>query len=126
MTTVRGRDCSGYVVTASTPAAECRTRCFTPRWSVHFFAFFTGRSLEGGLAWAVRIWREFVQDGQIHSLTITERPGRDDRETAWREGLRRGARFLTEGIQPGRSTDEVLALTVQIGEAVGQPPVRPW
>jgi len=67
-----------------------------------------------------------VQDGQIHSLTITERPGRDDRETAWREGLRRGARFLTEGIQPGRSTDEVLALTVQIGEAVGQPPVRPW
>ena len=84
-----------------------------------FFAFFAGRSLAGGLAWAVRIWREFVQDGQIHSLTITERPGRDDRETTWREGLRRGALFLTEGIQPGRSTDEVLALTVQIGEAVG-------
>ncbi|MGH3812986.1 MAG: glycosyltransferase family 2 protein [Pseudonocardiaceae bacterium] len=91
-----------------------------------FFAFFAGRSAEGGLAWAVRMWREFVQDGQVHSLTVTERPARDDRETAWREGLQRGARFLTEGIQPGRSPDEVVALTVQIGEALGQSPVRPW
>ncbi len=91
-----------------------------------FFAFFAGRSLQGGLAWAVRMWREFVEDGQIYSLTVTERPGRDDRDTAWREGLQRGARFLTEGIQPGRSPDEVLALSVQIGKTVGQPPIRPW
>lgn len=91
-----------------------------------FFVFFAGRSLEGGLVWAVRMWREFVEDRQVYSLTVTERPARDARERAWREGLRRGARFLTEGIQPGRSLDEVLTLTVQIGEAVGQPPVRPW
>lgn len=91
-----------------------------------FFAFFAGRSLEGGLAWAVRMWREFVEDGQVYSRTVSERPARDDRETAWREGLRRGARFLTEGIRPGRTPDEVLALTIQIGAAVGQPPVRPW
>jgi hypothetical protein len=91
-----------------------------------FFAFFAGRSLPGGLAWAVRMWREFVENEQIYSLTVTERPGRDDREAAWREGLRRGARFLTEGIQPGRSPDEVLALSVQIGKTMGQPPIRPW
>ncbi len=28
-----------------------------------FFAFFAGRSLEGGLAWAVAMWREFVEGG---------------------------------------------------------------
>jgi hypothetical protein len=91
-----------------------------------FFAFFAGRSLRGGLAWAVRMWREFVEDGQVYSLTVTEQPAWDDRETAWCEGLRRGARFLIEGIQPGCSPDEVLALAVQIGQEVGQPPVRPW
>ncbi len=91
-----------------------------------FFTFFAGRSLEGGLAWAVRMWREFVEDGQIYSLTVTERPTRTERETAWRAGLRQGAQFLTEGIRPGRSPAEVLALAAQIGEAVGQPPVKPW
>ncbi|MGH3854817.1 MAG: glycosyltransferase family 2 protein [Pseudonocardiaceae bacterium] len=91
-----------------------------------FFAFFAGRSLQGGLAWAARMWREFVEDGQMYSLTVTEQPARDDREAAWRAGLRRGAQFLTEGIRPGRSRDEVLTLAGRIGEAVGQPPVRPW
>ncbi len=91
-----------------------------------FFAFFACRSLDGGLEWAVRMWREFVEDGQVYSLTVTEQPARQDRETAWREGLRRGARFLTEGIRPGRSRDEVLALAARIGDAVGQLSVRPW
>lgn len=91
-----------------------------------FFAFFASRSLDGGLAWAVRMWWEFVEDGRVYSLTVAERPARQDRETAWREGLRRGARFLTEGIRPGRSRDEVLALVARIGEAVEQLPVRPW
>ena len=91
-----------------------------------FFGFFAGRSPDGGLAWAVRMWREFVEDGQVYSLTVTEQPTRDDRERAWREGLQRGARFLTEGIRPGRSRKEILALVARIGEALGQPPVRPW
>lgn len=92
-----------------------------------FFAFFAGRSLDGGLAWAVRMWREFVEDGRVYSLTVTEQPTRDDRQRAWQEGLRRGARFLTNGpIRPGRSREETRALVARIGAAVGQPPVRPW
>lgn len=91
-----------------------------------FFAFFAGRSLDGGLAWAARTWREFAQDGQVYSLTVTEQPTRDDRETAWRDGLARGARFLADGAQPGRSRDDVLALLARISDATGQPPIRPW
>lgn len=99
---------------------------FHPEMIGAFFAFFAGRSLDGGLAWAVRMWREFVQDGQVYSLTVTEQPPRDDREQAWQEGLRRGAQFLTEGIHPGRSRKDVLALLARIGQTLGHEPLRPW
>ncbi|MDQ3762871.1 MAG: hypothetical protein M3460_14815 [Actinomycetota bacterium] len=124
-----GRPFSELVDLARQPRTD--TGCRVPDAVFHaemigaFFAFFAGRSLDGGLTWAVRMWREFVQDGRVYSLTVTEHPAQDDRARAWREGLRRGARFLTDGAQPGRCRDEVLALAARIGEAVGQPPVRP-
>jgi Glycosyl transferase family 2 len=125
-----GRPFGELVELARQPRTD--TGCRVPDVEFHtemigaFFAFFASRTLEGGLAWANRMWREFVQGGQVCSLTVTEHPARNDRATAWREGLRRGARFLTDGAEPGRCREEVLTLATRIGEAVGQPPVRPW
>ena len=135
------RDLSTVIPTLARPLGELvelarhprtNTGCRVPDSVFHaemigaFFAFFTGRSLPGGLAWATRTWREFVEDGQVYSLSVTEQPTRGDRERAWREGLRRGARFLTEGIRPGRTREEILTMLTRVGQALDQRPLRPW
>ncbi|HEX5495281.1 MAG TPA: glycosyltransferase [Mycobacteriales bacterium] len=91
-----------------------------------FFEFFAGRSESGGVAWGVRTWREFVETGEAYSLSVAAVPGRRQREAAWRNGLARGARFLTTAARPGRTRAQVERVLAQIGAATRTPVLSPW
>lgn len=82
-----------------------------------FFAFFAGRSTPGAVAWGVRTWREFVERGEVYSLSVATVPDRRQRETAWRNGLARGAQFLTTTARPRRTRARVEQVLAEIGAA---------
>lgn len=88
-----------------------------------FFAFFAGRSLDGGFRWAQRMWTDFVQAGEAYSRAVATVPGLVQRRRLWRDGLARGARWLTgAAARPGRTPAEVDALLDRICVAVGDVP----
>jgi len=66
-----------------------------------FFAFFAGRSLAGGRAWAVLSWQEFAVGGQAPTFAVGGVPGPEERARAWREGLGAGGRALAGSARPG-------------------------
>ena len=99
---------------------------FHPEMIGSFFAFFAGRSLAGGARWAVRTWREFVTDGQVYSMTVTDLPGHPERLNTWRTGLARGARFLVDRARPSRSAARTQALLDQVCATLGQPAISDW
>lgn len=123
-----GRQLQDLVEVASDPRTD--TGCRVPDHQFHvemigsFFAFFAGRSLTGGLTWAVRTWREFVQHGQIYSLTVARQPNRAEREAAWHRGLAQGAHRLVNEPEPSRSLAQVVELLARIGEVTGQAPIE--
>jgi hypothetical protein len=125
-----GRRLGELAALAATPRTA--TGCRVPDASFHaemigsFFAFFAGRSPAGGLAWGVRTWRDFVEAGRVYSLAVAAAPARPDRERAWREGLRRGARFLAGAARPGLRADQVRQVLDGICRAVHQPQVSGW
>jgi hypothetical protein len=125
-----GRTLGELVGLSSVPRTDTGARCddagFHEEMIGSFFAFFAGRSLTGGLAWAVRTWREFVQAGQVYSLTVTDIPDRAERVAAWRCGLRRGAAFLTHQARPRRARPLVAQLLGEICARLGQPPISGW
>ena len=91
-----------------------------------FFAFFAGRSAPGAVAWGVRTWREFVERGEVYSLSIAAVPDRRQRETAWRNGLARGAQFLTTTARPRRTRTHVEQMLAEIGAATMAGALSPW
>jgi hypothetical protein len=88
-----------------------------------FFAFFAGLSLEGAILWGIRTWTEFVEQGQVYSLAVASVPSRRERETAWRSGLARAAKFLTTAARRMLDAGHVGQVLARIGLATGQPPV---
>jgi hypothetical protein len=91
-----------------------------------FFAFFAGLSYEGAILWGIRTWTEFVEQGQVYSLTVASVPSRRAREAAWRSGLARAARFLTTAARHLLDAEQVGQVLARIGLATGQPPVSGW
>ncbi|MEH1130673.1 glycosyltransferase family 2 protein [Micromonospora sp. CPCC 206061] len=107
----------------------CRVsdEAFHPEMIGSFFAFFAGRSLRGAATWALRIWRDFVEAGQVYTLAVSAAPPpQAARAQAWRDGLARGARSLVNGVRPGRPADVVQSLLDEACAAVGQAPIRNW
>ncbi|MEV4416198.1 glycosyltransferase [Catellatospora sp. NPDC049609] len=89
-----------------------------------WLAFFAGRSLDGGAAWGRRMWTDFVQGGQVYSQAIAVVPPLDERVTAWREGLARGARALVAPTaRPARTAAEVDGVLWRVTDHAGQPPI---
>src|ERR1700688_3152001 len=82
--------CSLLIPLASLPAAMIGK----------LLAFLASRSTDGAIAWGIRTWEEFVEDGQVYSLAIAGVPGRQAREAAWRSGLARAARFMITAGRP--------------------------
>ena len=125
-----GRRLDELVALASSPRTG--TGCRVPDAEFHadmigsFLAFFAGRSTDGAIAWGIRTWEEFVEDGQVYSLAIVGVPGRQAREAAWRSGLARAARFMTTAARPAVGAQQAGQMLAQICQAAGQPPVSCW
>lgn len=122
-----GRCFGDLVALAEQP--RTRTGCRVPDEVFHpemigsFFEFFAGRSLDGAVAWATRIWADFVQDGQVYSLTVTTTPDPTERITAWRTGLARGARSLLATHRPYPTAGDLTQVLDLVCRKVGQPPI---
>ncbi|WP_148083659.1 hypothetical protein [Micromonospora sp. Llam0] len=87
-----------------------------------FFAFFAGRSLPGATTWALRCWHDFVTNAVVYSAAVAETPSAEQRVTAWRDGLARGARVAASGrLRPARTASEVATVLDQVCAEVGQP-----
>ncbi|MEV6350264.1 glycosyltransferase [Actinoplanes sp. NPDC051851] len=125
---ILGRRFADLVALAAQPRTDtgCRIAedAFHPEMIGSFFAFFAGRSLRGGLAWARRCWTDFVENGQIYSSAIAETPPYPARVTAWRAGLARGAHQVIHTLRPNRSAADMTALLADICAQVGQPLIQ--
>jgi hypothetical protein len=99
---------------------------FFPEQIGSFFAFFAGRSVAGGRAWALRSWLEFVTAGTAPTLAVTSVPPLPDRIAAWRRGLARGAAFAVTAARPRLARDDMRDLLGEVTDACGQPPLTGW
>lgn len=89
-----------------------------------WFAFFAGRSADGGHTWGVRMWRDFVERGEIYSQAIATVPPLNDRMAMWRDGLARGAQALADpAARPGLPPLEIDSVLGRITSAVAQPAI---
>lgn len=125
-----GRPLAELIVLSSVPRTYTGHRLpdslFFPEQIGSFFAFFAARSASGGLAWALRSWREFVLAGAAPTLAVTEIPPLPGRIAAWRAGLASGAVFLSTTARPGLSRDQVSQMLKEITSACAQPPITRW
>ncbi|MFJ2032008.1 glycosyltransferase family 2 protein [Streptosporangium sp. NPDC087985] len=125
-----GRTLAELIDLARRPADDTGNRVpdelFHPEMVGSFFAFWAWRSPQAGHRWAVRVWEEFVIDGQVYSQTVTTVPPRPARQEAWREGLARGARFLADTPARGLPDGQVQHLLNEVCATVGQPPITGW
>lgn len=119
-----GRPFGELVELAVTPRTDtgCRTdpREFFIDMIGSFFAFFAERSYAGAHAWATRVYREFVQAGIVHSLSIDRTPAHHERRELWRVGLRKGARFAVRRIPSVAPSDSHQALLDDITRGLGE------
>lgn len=99
---------------------------FFPEQIGSFFAFFAGRSAAGARTWALRSWRDFVQDGAAPTLAVTGVPPLQARIAAWRGGLARGAAFLATTARPSMPRDQIRKLLREVTDACDQPPLTDW
>jgi hypothetical protein len=88
-----------------------------------YFEFFAGRSHEGGFLWGQRMWRDFVQAGQIYSRAIPTVPAQVERPPAVtpRSQLRRQV-VDSAATRPARTANELDALR-RICVVVGDAPI---
>lgn len=98
---------------------------FFPEMIGSFLEFFAVRSMRGAVAWAVRIWHDFVEAGQVYSQAVATVPPYQERVAAWRDGLARAARCLVTD-PPARPAGHVQQLLDHVCRKVGQPAIRCW